>query len=108
MDNEDSDPQGDLNLHWAYVRKYVFSRCDSYMHLTGMATKVVLPSATFSLIIASTARDARERSELYGREYDQGKVPYNDIYFQQKIALTNFLPFFFPEVVSGLAGLGRT
>ena len=24
----------------------------------------------------------RERSELYGREYDQGKVTYNDIYFQ--------------------------
>ena len=26
----------------------------------------------------------RERSVLYGREYDQGKVTYNDIYFQQK------------------------
>ena len=25
----------------------------------------------------------REWSELYGREYDQGKVTYNDIYFQQ-------------------------
>ena len=23
-------------------------------------------------------------SELYGREYDQGKVTYNDVYFQQK------------------------
>ena len=37
----------------------------------------------------------RERSELYGREYDQVKVTYNnDVYFQQaEIALTNFLPF---------------
>ena len=25
----------------------------------------------------------RERNELYSREYDQGKVTYNDIYFQQ-------------------------
>ena len=25
----------------------------------------------------------REFSELYGREYDQEKVTYNDIYFQQ-------------------------
>ena len=25
----------------------------------------------------------RERSELYGREYDQGKVTYNNIDFQQ-------------------------
>ena len=24
----------------------------------------------------------RERSELYGREYDQEKVTYHDIYFQ--------------------------
>ena len=36
---------------------------------------------------------ARERSELYGREYDQGKVSYNDIYFQQKSLWPNFLPF---------------
>ena len=36
-------------------------------------------------LVASTARDKarREQSELYGREYDQGKVTYNDIYFQQ-------------------------
>ena len=36
-------------------------------------------------IIASTAHEARrERSELYHREYDQRKVTYNDLYFQQK------------------------
>ena len=36
-------------------------------------------------ILASTDRDARcAGSELYGREYDQVKVTYNDIYFQQK------------------------
>ena len=51
------------------------------------------------LIIGSTARNARrarcERSELYGREYDQWKVTYNDIYFQQKL----LWPIFFLEVV---------
>ena len=56
-------------------------------------------------IIVSTARDAvltmrkarRERSELYDREYDQGKVTYNEIYFQQK----SLWPIFFLEVVTG-------
>ena len=43
----------------------------------------------------------RTKWALYGREYDQGKVTYNDIYFSVEIALTNFLPFFFPEVVTG-------
>ena len=43
----------------------------------------------------------RERSELYGREYDQGKVTYNDIYFQQKSLWPIFSSFFFPEVVTG-------
>ena len=39
---------------------------------------------SLSYVIASTASEARrERSELYGRGYDQGKVTYNDIYFQQ-------------------------
>ena len=32
-------------------------------------------------------------SELYGREYDQWKVPYNDIYFQQKSLWPIFFPF---------------
>ena len=32
----------------------------------------------FSDVKATRAR--REQSELYGREYDQGKVTYNDIY----------------------------
>ena len=37
-------------------------------------------------------RKARhERVELYGREYDQGKVTYSDIYFQQK----SLWPIFF-------------
>ena len=40
---------------------------------------------------------SHKQSELYGREYDQGKVPYNDIYFQQKL-LCNFVHFFSPEV----------
>ena len=39
-----------------------------------------------------TREARREWSEPYGREYDQEKVTYNDIYFQQK-SLTNFLPF---------------
>ena len=34
-----------------------------------------------------------ERSELNSSECVNGKVIYNDIYFQQKIALTNCLPF---------------
>ena len=33
-----------------------------------------------------------KQSVLYGREYDEGKVTYNDIY-SAEIALTNFLPF---------------
>ena len=40
-----------------------------------------------SSVIVSAARDAQsvslERSELYGTEYDQEKVTYNNIYFQQ-------------------------
>ena len=43
-----------------------------------------------------TARDRfarREWSELYGREYDQRKVTYNDIYFQQKSLWPIFFPF---------------
>ena len=42
-----------------------------------------MTSTSFPEIIASTSRDAqarRERSELYDREYDPGKVTYNDIY----------------------------
>ena len=35
----------------------------------------------------------REQSELYGREYDQGKVTYNHIYFQQKSLCPIFFPF---------------
>ena len=35
----------------------------------------------------------REWSELYGREYDQWKVTYNDIYFQQKLLWPIFFPF---------------
>ena len=31
-----------------------------------------------------TREARRERYELYSREYDQGRVTYNDIYFQQK------------------------
>ena len=39
-------------------------------------------------------REARcEWSELYGREYDQGKVTYNDIYFQQKSPWPIFFSF---------------
>ena len=56
-------------------------------------------------IIASTVREARrERSELYGREYDQGKVTYNDIYFQQKSLWSIFFPFSSRK----LTGLERT
>ena len=44
-----------------------------------------MPAAqTWDTFIASTARDAQSMSrmnELYGREYDQEKVTYNDIYF---------------------------
>ena len=50
------------------------------------------------ILIASTARD--ERSELYGREYDQGKVTYNGIYFQQKSLWPIFSSFFLPDVVT--------
>ena len=43
-----------------------------------------------------------ELSELYGREYDQGKVTYNDIYFQQiSLCSDHFFSFFFPEVATG-------
>ena len=34
----------------------------------------------------------KSNSELYGREYDQWKVTYNDIILSAEIALTNFLP----------------
>ena len=44
---------------------------------------------------------SRELSELYGREYDQRKVIYNDIYFQQKKLRPIFSSFFFLEVVTG-------
>ena len=44
---------------------------------------------------------ATEASKLYGREYDQGKVTYNDIYFQQKSIWPIFSSFFFPEIVTG-------
>ena len=37
--------------------------------------------------------NSEDRSELYGRKYDQGKVTYNDIYFQQKSLWPIFFPF---------------
>ena len=37
-----------------------------------------------------------EWSELYGREYNQEKVTYNDIYFQQKSLWPIFFRFFLP------------
>ena len=43
--------------------------------------------------ITSTAREARrEQTELYAREYDQGKVTYNNIYFQNDHIFFLFLP----------------
>ena len=56
----------------------------------------------YTMVIASTlATRSRERSELYGREYDQGKVTCNDIYFQQKSLWPIFSFFFFPNVDTG-------
>ena len=49
----------------------------------------------------ATHFERRERSELYGREYNQGRVTYNDVYFQQKLLWPIFSSFFFPEVVTG-------
>ena len=63
------------------------------MHSTWVgAIKSLMSGTIFGLILAMSLKDnsehssseaRRERSELYGREYDQGKVTYNDIYFQQ-------------------------
>ena len=41
----------------------------------------------------SSRRARREQGELYGGEYDQGKVTYNHIYFQQKSLCPIFFPF---------------
>ena len=50
----------------------------NYLKDPGYLVKTCMAS-----LIASIAREARRKqSELYGREYDQGKVTYNDIYFQ--------------------------
>ena len=50
------------------------------------STAHILYRRAFVELTSFTTRKAcRERSELYGREYDQGKVTYNNIYFQQKL-----------------------
>ena len=71
-----------------------FTVSNAKIHETGLILEEVLQECRAAdtthmkimhALIASTARDARrEQSELYGREYDQGKVTYNDIYFQRK------------------------
>ena len=39
-----------------------------------------------------------EQSELYGRESDQGKVTYNDIYFKQESLWSIFFLFSSPKL----------
>ena len=46
----------------------------------------VLPLTLFSL-------DYNNTTLIYQCEYDQGKVTYNDIYFQQKLLWPTFFPF---------------
>ena len=55
-----------------------------------------------------TRKASRERSELYGREYVQGKVTYS--YTSNRIRSDKLSSFFFPEVVTGSwqNWLGRT
>ena len=111
-DNKDwleyADAQTDLSLHWAHIFKGTFPDVADLnfikkglckfrsggAHLMTIITNHYLlfkseSDSEFELIsltlritffIASTAR-ARS---LDGRDYDQGKVTYNDIYFQQK------------------------
>ena len=66
-----------------------------------MAFKCHMLELTFKV---STARDVFyalfKQSELYSSEYDQGKVTYNDIYFQQKWLRPKSSSFFFPEIVT--------
>ena len=65
-------------------------------------SREILPHDKSSRLVYSGHSEARrERSELYGREYDQEKATYNDIYFQQKSLWPIFFLFFFPEVVTG-------
>ena len=67
-------------------------------HSSRRAGLGLMQPCSLSWIIVSTAHDAparRKWSELYGREYDQGKVTYNSIYFQQKSLWPIFSSFFF-------------
>ena len=96
-------------IYWAMKRikrsqdeKITWSEC---VHLSCKqdANWVSVPhERPLAYIIASCTRFyVRQWSELCGREYDQGKVTYNDIYFQQKSLWPIISSFFFPEVVTG-------
>ena len=71
--------------------------------------KFDLSISFYQLIIASTARGMQSMpGTLYGREYDQGRVTYNYIYFQQKSLWPIFSSFFFPKLSPKDGRTGRT
>ena len=56
-----------------------------------LSTKLkIVENSEFATELA-TREAHRERNELYGREYDQVKITYNDMYFQQN----SLWPIFF-------------